>query len=69
MKRKEEIPLLQDWWSFSSYSSQNGGRTKKCLSKKEKWDTEPSVVLSSYDVAMGVDPGLYYLIVAKNEKI
>jgi hypothetical protein len=43
------------------------GETKKRLPKKRKRDPEPSVVLSNYDVAVGVDPGLRYLFVAKND--
>jgi hypothetical protein len=32
--------------------------TKKCLPKKRKVDTEPSVALLNNDVSVGIDPGL-----------
>jgi hypothetical protein len=44
------------------------GETKKGLPKKRKQDTAPPKELPRYDVAMGVNPGLRYLFVAKSDK-
>jgi hypothetical protein len=71
-RTKKYVHFITDGVSVSVVLGEEcGPKPKVCKSKKKRGeeDNEPTVSSTSYDVRVGLDPGLRYLFVAKNNKM